>query len=254
MVPVPPAPSGTRLAAGNRRWRRRRGRWRRRDRWRRGRWRRLRSRRRRRIRTGRRRRQLRPGLAAALWRLHPHGVRRTAHASTPGRPRRRGAHSHADEPSRGTRASLGFRRPAGDGICLTSRSRRVLGPRGAKEIERVERHLRRLDPQTGCSRSRLCRSPAGLHSGPPEIAGAHRRSNERGQPQGGRGQHRGKCDLGVRRHGYLIARRGLRPGSSRAPSLGRGRCRPRGAGRPPTDLPRAPRRRSSRSPSPPPCQ
>jgi hypothetical protein len=254
VVLVSPTPAGTRAGGRDRRRRR----WRR---WPDGRRCRGRRRRRGRLRSGRGRRVRawsggRPRLWLWLWlppglrRPRPSGVWRT-HGCWRRRARPRGAHGDADELS--GRVGRGFCLLLGDRVSLASRGGLLAGRSRPQQIERVELDVGRLESLTDLSRRHLGRGPAGLHGRAPQVPGAHRRSNERGQPQSGGGKHRGKCGPHVRRHAYLIARLRLRPGSSRAPSPGRARCRPLEAARPPTAPPRARRRRSSPSRSPSPC-
>jgi hypothetical protein len=186
VVPVSPATAGARVGTGDGRGRRRRSRGWRRRRWRRRR--RLRSRWGRRIRWRRRSRRPRLRSAPALRRLGPCRVRRG--------PRGR-AHRHAGELG-GRGVSLCFS-PRGRGNLARSGRRGLLGLR-AEQVERVERDVPRLEAQSRRSDQRFGRCSTGLHSGSPEVARAHRHSNERRQPQNRWGQHRGQSEFTARRH------------------------------------------------------
>ena len=80
-----------------------------------------------------------------------------------------------------------FRVLLGDGDRLPSRGRLRLGLGSAEQVERVEREVCRPKPLPDLSRGQLGRRPRGLglHGSTPQVPRAHRRSNERGQPQDG---------------------------------------------------------------------
>jgi hypothetical protein len=189
VVPVPSPPAGTRLATGRWRWRRGlRGWWR---------WRRL-HRRGRRSRWGRlggrrRRNRLRPSLALRGLSLPGGGDSRGRRRSGP-RPRRR-CHAHEVRRTRAPHA------PLRSGDLPGMRGHALLDLHLPKQVERVERDLRQLLHLGRRNDQQGRRRPTGVDRGPPEVARAHRRSNERGQPQDCGGQHQGQFGHAARRRG-----------------------------------------------------
>ena len=192
VVSVPSPPPGTCLTTG-RWWRRRRlhcrwWRWRRRlDRrwWRRRWW----------WRGGRRRANgLRPSLA--LRRLCLRRVRRRSRRRRRGalRPRRR-RHAHEVGGMHAPHAPLHAPDLPGTG------GHALLDRRPAEQVERVERDLRKLSHLRRRDDQQRRPSPSRVDRGPPEIARAHRRSNERRQPQDCGGQHFEQFEATVRQRG-----------------------------------------------------